>query len=159
MRLGGRDRARNVLIVMTLCGLWHGAGWNFVIWGLLHGLYIVLYRATRTAWDAFPVLVQQIATFALVSLAWTFFLFDASGAAQFLQSLAGFGGATLDAPGVSAWLLLGLAAAVCFGPALEPLAENRIGEFLWTRSVSLGLLAAVVLLYLDETEAFVYFRF
>ncbi len=40
--------SRNFLITMTLGGLWHGASWNFVLWGLLHGLYLSIHRFFRT---------------------------------------------------------------------------------------------------------------
>jgi alginate O-acetyltransferase complex protein AlgI len=39
---------RNLLITFTLCGLWHGAGWNFVIWGLCNGVLLVMHSAFRT---------------------------------------------------------------------------------------------------------------
>ena len=44
-RRGGWITARNLLVVFFLCGLWHGAAWTFVLWGLYHGLFLVLERA------------------------------------------------------------------------------------------------------------------
>src|SRR5260370_26135512 len=42
---GGRwQTCRNLMITMTLCGLWHGAGWNYIVFGALHGLFLVIYR-------------------------------------------------------------------------------------------------------------------
>ncbi|MCW0234917.1 MAG: MBOAT family protein [Ferrovibrio sp.] len=77
-RSGGLLTARNLFIVMFLGGLWHGANWTFVIWGLLHATYLVLQRgadgvfpASRRHWvsDA----AQIIAVFLAVNFAWIFF--------------------------------------------------------------------------------------
>lgn len=73
------------LFTMTLCGLWHGAAWNFVLWGLLHGLFLTLSFATKKTRKKiaklfrikrFPLLRKAIRisiTFALVSFSWLFF--------------------------------------------------------------------------------------
>ena len=75
----------NYLLVFLICGLWHGASWTFVAWGLVHGLYLISGRATagvRAKWTAAiglnkkPILhrnFQIIFTFILISLAWIFF--------------------------------------------------------------------------------------
>ncbi len=75
---------RNLLITMTLGGLWHGASWNFVIWGVLHGLLLVLHRLFRLLTDSRLVLARVLRsslatpfcvllTFLCVSLGWIFF--------------------------------------------------------------------------------------
>ena len=72
-RKGSARRYANVMITMLLGGLWHGAGWTFVLWGGLHGAYLVIYHAwqsvTRgriTIWRPIAVLV----TFLAVLIAW-----------------------------------------------------------------------------------------
>lgn len=69
------------IITMLASGLWHGTGWTFIVWGLLHGIYLVLFQLTEGFWqrvsrllrlDHYPKLVtfiQQVVTFILVSLA------------------------------------------------------------------------------------------
>ncbi|MGQ9424889.1 MBOAT family O-acyltransferase [Gilvimarinus sp. F26214L] len=78
-RNGKLARYRNLLVTMLLGGLWHGAGWNFIIWGGLHGLYLVanhLFRILRPTW-ALPPLISRFAAWLLttvcVLLAWVFF--------------------------------------------------------------------------------------
>src|SRR5947209_2334399 len=79
-RHGAPRRTLNLLVVMTLGGLWHGAGWTFVVWGALHGALLVVnhaWRAIRGA-DAAPRswygrIAGWALTFAAVSLAWVFF--------------------------------------------------------------------------------------
>jgi D-alanyl-lipoteichoic acid acyltransferase DltB (MBOAT superfamily) len=53
--LGGNRRGRgrhvaNLMITMTLGGLWHGASWNFVLWGVLHGVYLAINHAWQMIW-------------------------------------------------------------------------------------------------------------
>ena len=75
----------NLLIVFLVSGLWHGANWTFVIWGALHGLYLILEIQLRNLWNALPArlrslpptwaihAVQRIIVLALVCFAWIFF--------------------------------------------------------------------------------------
>ena len=63
----------NIMIVFLISGIWHGAGYTFIVWGALHGIASVLYRLTKKSFDAFPGIVQWAATFLFVSIAWTFF--------------------------------------------------------------------------------------
>lgn len=66
----------NVMIVFTLSGLWHGANWTFVIWGVLHGVAMVLYRLFRKQADAMPKWLGWLLTFIFVNGAWLFFRAD-----------------------------------------------------------------------------------
>ena len=76
--LGGsrRGTARtclNLMIVFLASGLWHGAGWLFLLWGLMHGAASVLYRLFRRRWDALHPALQWMATFVFVVICWVFF--------------------------------------------------------------------------------------
>ncbi|MCC6916414.1 MBOAT family protein [Nitrosomonas sp.] len=79
-RNGSLNRYRNLMITMLLGGLWHGAGWTFVIWGGLHGFYLVINHAwqfvisklkmhTGPIWTA----SSRLITFLAVVIAWVFF--------------------------------------------------------------------------------------
>lgn len=73
--LGGNRHAvaRNILVTFFLSGLWHGANWTFVWWGLLHGIFYILvpYRnRTSLTWRDLP---SQIMTFGVVTWLWVFF--------------------------------------------------------------------------------------
>jgi alginate O-acetyltransferase complex protein AlgI len=81
-RKGWRRRYLNLMITMSIGGLWHGAGWTFVFWGVLHGLYLCtnhLWRALpfvpKLRWLPQPVrsLVGWAITFLAVVVAWVFF--------------------------------------------------------------------------------------
>jgi alginate O-acetyltransferase complex protein AlgI len=77
--LGGVARrpwkqARNLLITMALCGLWHGAAWTFVVWGIYHGVLMAAYGTIgRRGWDRLPRALAQFGTFLLVLLGWVIF--------------------------------------------------------------------------------------
>jgi alginate O-acetyltransferase complex protein AlgI len=98
-RVGRLRRYRNIMIVFLVSGLWHGAAWNFVIWGGIHGLYLVgadIFRRGRSSSTAAgpfvpatgtsrfrpSTLVAVPLTFALVCFAWIFFRADDLGQAM-----------------------------------------------------------------------------
>jgi D-alanyl-lipoteichoic acid acyltransferase DltB (MBOAT superfamily) len=96
-RRGEVMRYRNLMLTMLLGGLWHGAGWTFVIWGGLHGLYLVLqqawqrlFGAARSCW--WP----GVLTFFAVMLAWIFFRApDVATAWDITGALVGANGVSL----------------------------------------------------------------
>lgn len=74
--LGGNrtgHHLRNILITMLLAGLWHGAGWTFIFWGGLHGLYICINHLWRKAGRSLPKPIGWFITFMAVNIAWVFF--------------------------------------------------------------------------------------
>jgi alginate O-acetyltransferase complex protein AlgI len=79
-RYGSFKRYRNLILVMLLGGLWHGAGWNFVIWGGLHGTYLIINHCWRSVigtpfWTRSKIfsIFGQILTLFAVIVAWVFF--------------------------------------------------------------------------------------
>src|ERR1700731_5033265 len=111
-RLGEQRRYLNLLVTMLLGGLWHGAGWNFLIWGGLHGIYLGinhLWRGWRGDDKRAPTAgwaekgVGWTITFLAVVTAWVFFRArTADGAWQMLGGLFGFeaGSSAYASPGV-----------------------------------------------------------
>ncbi len=93
-RYGAWTTHRNLLLVFLLCGLWHGASWNFVVWGLIHGSFLVLERSLgvgaflRRLWRP----VAHVYTLSVVTLAWVFFRAeDLPYALHYLAALFGMG--------------------------------------------------------------------
>ena len=68
----------NILITFLVSGIWHGSTWNFVIWGLLHGIFQCIGRATKSFWKKIkvPSFIRIFITFCLVTFAWIFFRSD-----------------------------------------------------------------------------------
>ena len=170
---GGTARTlRNLMLTMLLGGLWHGASWNFVVWGGLHGLYLAVHRAwralalprlpatlpTRAAYRAAAWLLTLLA----VGFAWIFFrcprLEDAlQVAGQFL--LPGeLGASVLSLP----WLGV-VAATLLLAVAAERLALfERIDRAHWAvRGGVFALLLFVLTVYAatDAHVQFIYFQF
>lgn len=74
--LGGNRNGhhmRNIMLTMLLGGLWHGAGWTFVIWGEIHGCCICINHLWRKTKLSLPKVVNWLLTFNVVNLAWIFF--------------------------------------------------------------------------------------
>ena len=142
-RQGPVRRHLNLMLTMLLGGLWHGAGWTFVIWGGLHGAYLIVNhvwhgasRGSRT--DQAPRsrllgrIFSRLLTFAAVTVAWVFFrATDLSRACAVLRGLFGWNGIALPAkwqgrlPGVGVLTRLGVRfdqAPLVEGSRLFPLA-------------------------------------
>jgi len=177
-------RDLNVLIVFLVSGLWHGAAWTFVLWGALHGVYIVLENRTKIAGDwVFKTLrlentgvrrtVGTVMTILLVSFAWIFFYArSVPDAALMIQNLVRFGSGTgIYAPWASltnapaaemalAWGLIGVLAVVHVGrDGRLPRASFVVGNagFRWAAYLFLGL--AILNLGVATELPFVYAGF
>ena len=72
-RNGESKTLRNLFIVFFTSGIWHGAGWNFVIWGMLHGICILIHRIWKNFGKRLPKLVGWFITINLVNIFWVFF--------------------------------------------------------------------------------------
>tara|TARA_B100000676_G_scaffold295837_1_gene335485 strand:+ start:1044 stop:2417 length:1374 start_codon:yes stop_codon:yes gene_type:complete len=159
--LGGNRRyLRNILIVFLICGLWHGAGYAFIIWGAFHCAIVGGYNLTSRYWDALPIPIQWFLNFTLVSFGWLLFIYPLD------QLIAAVTSVWIASPGVqpSADLLVitVLAAIVCFKVKVEAVAEGAqsLGSVM---SMALGVGTAVMLtmtmLFIDRSATFIYFRF
>lgn len=92
-RLGPARTYVNLLIVFVLCGLWHGAAWTFVVWGLYHGLFLVAERLLAGLKLPAPLRpLRHGYTMLVVLVGWVFFRADnLSAALSTLRTMAGFG--------------------------------------------------------------------
>jgi alginate O-acetyltransferase complex protein AlgI len=161
----------NLIIVMFIGGLWHGAAWTFVVWGLLHGLYLVVERLLqRFAGDAkwaqrFPVqLVLGLATYGAVCLAWVFFrAADFTIATRLLRGMFG-GHAHGDAILATREMLqIGLVTLCMFiahwslrNMGLEQ-AVSRLPR--WAVTAAWAFMACAIILTQGNSNAFIYFQF
>jgi alginate O-acetyltransferase complex protein AlgI len=169
-----RQTYRNLLITMTLGGLWHGAGWTFVVWGVLHGLLLIWHRAfrdwceRRPTWSRLlasaPGTVLRIATtFFCVSALWVVFRATRpTDAWEILRHLFRPHTGAVDAP-IAYHSLVVLAAVLALGywlalPRIRRYLAMRLPEPIW----GLGYAAAVTLILLltpESNKVFIYFQF
>ena len=96
--LGGNKKGptrtyMNLLTVFFLCGLWHGASWNFVVWGLYHGLFLVAERGRFGALlSTIPTAGRHAYAIIIITVGWVFFRAETLPMAiSFLTAMAGFG--------------------------------------------------------------------
>jgi alginate O-acetyltransferase complex protein AlgI len=108
--LGGNRRgpARtyvNLMIVMLLGGLWHGANWTFVVWGAYHGLLLSIDRAAKPWLDRLPPWLYRAQTFLLVVIGWVFFRSEnLTMAGEWLAAMVPHGNLGAVPPALAVWL-------------------------------------------------------
>ena len=85
---------RNLLVVWALTGIWHGASWNFIFWGLYYGGLLLLEKFVLASFlEKVPTVLKQIGTVLLVVIGWVFFFSPGLGAAfRWLGCMFGIGG-------------------------------------------------------------------
>ncbi len=181
--LGGNRKGkliwiRNLMIVFIISGLWHGSSWNFVIWGLLHGLFTVGYllffaNGKKGSNLAISSLGGMALTFGLVSLAWVFFRAKTftEASAVLSQLTHGWGSLSSYSPAViglgypiytlliSLSLVIGLMLVEYF--SRDESVEDIIIRQAWYKRYAIYY-SAFILLYLlgvFKQSSFIYFQF
>ena len=162
----------NLLIVWMLTGMWHGAAWNFIVWGIYYGVVLVLEKYVWGAIvDRWPSVLQHIYALVLVLVGWVFFFSPSLGAAlRYLFAMVG-GGAGFASKEVffvilTHWLfyLLAVIGSTTLGSrmlrAILNVSENHTVRTVITQVVFFGMLAiSVAYLIADTYNPFLYFRF
>jgi alginate O-acetyltransferase complex protein AlgI len=164
---------RNLLITMTLGGLWHGASWTFIVWGVLHGFFLIGHRAFRDFCKPRPrldaalqsppgTIFRVVATFLCVCVGWVFFRATTfSGASAILfRMVAPHHGLGLPLPNRSLWIL-GMVLIVGHAVGATGL-WKRWSPRLPAPVLGVGyavLLTLAMILAPESGKAFIYFRF
>ena len=164
-RAGPTRHVLAIMITMVLGGLWHGAGWTFVVWGGLHGIALVVNHLWNRTGGRLAPLLAWSATMAFVFTTWVFFRAETfSGAALILRSMVGGGIGASDVGTVGsleAGLLMIAAAIVALvGPTSQEFARERVEAK--PAIAALGGLALVAVLLQVGGGAnveFIYFQF
>ena len=167
-RLGGARTYFNLFLTMLLGGLWHGASWNFVLWGALHGGGLALERAfARNAPNfSLPPVLSRLLTLLVVLVGWVFFRAQTlPDALSYLRSMADFS-LSQWAPKIVGSPLQQPFALACLAIALGVVVLGR-QTWDWTQSLSpakaalsLGLGGvAIVALLTQDYNPFIYFIF
>ena len=179
-RLSSARTYFNLVLVFFLCGLWHGAAWTFVVWGLFHGAFLVIERAGLASWlDGLPRSVRHVYLLLVVMIGWVFFRADTlAGALSMLGAMFGMGGTTpaVYAPGwyLNREVLVALAAGAIGSTPIVPriagwcsqtgaaIDESRmaLAPSLIGIAALVGLLTASLTMSAAQTyNPFIYFRF
>jgi D-alanyl-lipoteichoic acid acyltransferase DltB (MBOAT superfamily) len=103
-RSGNARGMGNLMVTMLLAGLWHGAAWNFVFWGGLHGAYLVIHAQYRRHFPPLPAIAGQALTLLAVTVAWVpFRAADLEDTLAVLRGMSGMNGIALPRMIVSAF--------------------------------------------------------
>ncbi|MBM4381014.1 MAG: MBOAT family protein, partial [Deltaproteobacteria bacterium] len=139
--LGGRRHhaLRNLFVVWFLTGLWHGASWNFVLWGLFHGSFVTAERVAGLSPERWPRLLAHLYVLPVVMVGWALFYFtDLTRLGQFLATLAGYAPEGATSEGLAAvlwehalWLVLAVVLCLPVRSALEAWVAAR--QQAWVR--------------------------
>lgn len=150
-------------VTMTLVGLWHGAGWGFILWGVYHGLLLNVYAGVRRNQRVYRVLTAPAVMFVLVLIGWAFFLSpDLGTLGALLQSLIGLNGiggiSSLYAKvGVYGASLVLMASLLVFSGHAE--ASKVLSKPIGRWGFAFGMIALLAIIQLDEAIEFLYIRF
>jgi alginate O-acetyltransferase complex protein AlgI len=149
---------RNLLITMTLGGLWHGASWNFIIWGAYHGVLLSLERAIYGKREQPAVLrpLMTVLTFAMVTIGWVFFRAKTLPAAAYTihEMLQPVRGQSLFTPWH--WRLAALTLCIAL---FKEYFDRPMAGYLRAPAIVLMLLAIELFGVTDRHLPFVYFQF
>lgn len=162
---------RNIFAVWFLTGLWHGASWNFIVWGLYYGVILLLEKMVfARILEKTPRFIKHIYTMLLVIIGWVFFASPTlSYALDYIKIMFGFGhNVIMDSAGIYYLYtnaIMFVILAICSTPIVKT-ALDKIVVKSKSRYVNASLIAYMLILFLataylvNETyNPFLYFRF
>lgn len=172
-RKGLKRQLINIMIVWMLTGLWHGASWNFVLWGLYYGILLMIEKIFLLKWlDRIPRVFRHIYCLFLVIIGWTIFSqTDFGMLGDYLQTMAGVGTVLVDSTffyhlSCNAVLLVVLClCSVDYKPLIAK--SKKLSAFMQSsaydvvRTIIMVVLMAICFAFLvgDSYNPFLYFRF
>lgn len=166
-RNGFVNKLKNLFIAMFICGIWHGAGWTFVIWGAMHGIALVINNIWNKYGFSLPKILGWLITFNFINIAWVIFRADSTyDALNIIQAMFGLHGIILNGAdmvlkGGKTILVIFLMMAIIlsiFGKnSNEFINSIKYNKYVY---IMLGIILFIVLkLMLSISTEFLYFQF
>jgi alginate O-acetyltransferase complex protein AlgI len=154
----------NTMVVFIVSGVWHGANYTFILWGIIHGALMLVNRFTGNIWEKVPVAIRWGSNFTIVSLLWA--LFRADGVRQWISlvgKLFAFDSARISSEVMGCfdsylpwWILLMTSLLISLLPENNYNREITVSR----RSAIVGAVLMVLCLFtLNRTSIFLYFNF
>lgn len=186
-RVPALKQARNVIIVMFLGGLWHGANWTFIVWGLIHGFLLAIHaQFTKYAKITIPNYMAVFITFMCVAISWIYFRSDSLDDANIIikalfnfdltrlpelydaPSLAAYG-FTTQLPGLYSihalyWIITSIFIYM-IAPNSVQISQfcvtkvTTISREIWLGALLMSIIILMIINECKETSAFIYFNF
>ena len=171
-RCGAARASFNLMATFAISGLWHGASWNYVLWGIYWGLLILMQRFLR--WlgvtQSFPWFLKVAVTFTITNIGWL--LFRERNLSQIIYDLS----LSPFVPGFDQWqigsylvalvalyaspLIIHMIATVFVLPRLQPrFAWSETGNFAWQSATAILLFFGIIVARSVVTSDFIYFQF
>ena len=164
-QLSGFRTGLNLMVVFVLCGLWHGASWNFVLFGLYHGLLIWKFHTLRKLWERMPFILQIFLTFHLVCFGWFIFRVHSLSQLWDMTYCLFFNFHVIPGLGLKTMLLkiIGFAGVLVVVQILEWKKNDTLAVLKWSWPVQIFFYVLIFILTAMfgqfEERAFVYFQF
>ena len=156
----------NILITFLVSGIWHGANWTFIIWGLMHGLFQIVEKATglsRKEAKGIIKIGRMLITFLIVTVAWVIFrspsIGDAVGLVSRYFSTTGMFIASVP---TMLYIVLAIIPVILFDTGKEffPILYERLSRYAIVRwSVYLAILSLIVMTGVHDGSSFIYVSF
>ena len=158
-REGDIKRTRNVIIAMLFTGLWHGLGWTFILWGMLHGVMLAVNHQWRRLGLRLPAVIAWGITFGCVMLCWVVFRADSVGSAgHMLGAMLGLYGFPLQGLHIgNKKLLIALTMITVLCPNTKEIIQRFRPGILWL-AVTLVMLFMSFVKFSGISD-FLYFQF
>jgi alginate O-acetyltransferase complex protein AlgI len=188
--LGGSRKGKyrtyiNIFLVFLISGFWHGAGWTFIIWVIIHGLASIIVRVWGKTIIRLPFLFSWLITFLFVNFAWVYFraenmtvantiikkmiLFDIDGTKTFLYGLSqNFNsGKSLILLGINlsnpvfiiSFIIISFLCAILFKNSIELLDKWKPNNLTLFHTQFMLIVVLLVLFYFQKSSEFLYFNF
>ena len=171
-RGGTLKNVRNIMIVWMLTGFWHGAAWNFLLWGIYYGILLILEKFIfKKVLDIIPGFIREFATFILVVIGWViFFSNDITSAFSYFGNMFGSNGTVFFDSDAGYYLASNIILLVICFIASRPFVWNLSQKFFRGREASIKYIVGVVIYSLllficiaymvnNTYNPFLYFRF
>ncbi|WMJ80154.1 MBOAT family protein [Clostridium sp. MB40-C1] len=168
---GSLKQYRNLFIVWLLTGLWHGANWNFIFWGLYFGVLVTIEKIFLLRWlNKIPKLASRIYTMIIVIVGWAIFdIENITQCGKFIKTMFGFNGnVLLDKKSLyylSSNIILFIILIICSTPIPKRIINSMKKRFKITGTISVSMInillvfTATAYLVNESYNPFLYFRF
>lgn len=160
----------NIFVVWFLTGLWHGASWNYIIWGFGYGILLLSERfiIDKLPYNKFVLIIRRIATMMLVILLWVVFKCEhLSVLVDYIKNMFGIGGSGfIDSAfifQVKNFAVLIVVSGILSLPIKEVI-ETKVGKNIIYKSImtillGVGMISSVSYIYMGSYNPFLYFMF
>ena len=159
IKLGGnKNYSKNIIIVFLACGLWHGAGWSFVLWGAYHAILVIIYHLSRNYWDKLSIVFQVATTYLLVGIGWPLFFMDIVDYKDMILTLfnASFLGGIYS---LKHWIFITPIMLWVFFSKEKYWLYNKNKHWFFDSPILHSSLLFLALIFSNYSETFIYFRF